>query len=114
MKRVSAKTSDADGASAQRKAARLRLGDRKTRIRAMNIAAGAAREYLKQAGKPHVWPAHVARFVDANLSLMGQRIMARVRNLESDESEDEAEKAFLEGMREVGLAAAKEYLSGGH
>ena len=35
----------------------LRLGDLDTRIRGMNIAAASTREYLKQAGKPRVWPA---------------------------------------------------------
>jgi hypothetical protein len=91
----------------------LRLGDLDTRIRAMNIAAEAAREYLKRAGKPRVWPAHVARLVDANLSLMGQRIMARVRKLERAGNAREAEEAFREGMAEVGVAAAKELLTSG-
>lgn len=40
-------------------------------IRGMNIAAsGSAR--VKRAGKAQVWSAHVARLVDANLSLMGE------------------------------------------
>ena len=92
----------------------LRLGDRDTRIRGMNIAAAAAREYLNEAGKPRVWPAHVARLVDANLSLMGQRIMVRVRKAERDGKPQEAERIFTEGMRQVGTASAKEYLSKGH
>jgi len=91
----------------------LRLGDRKIRIRGMNIAAAAACEYLKEAGKPRVWPAHVARLVDANLSLMGQRIMARVRKAERGGNSQEAERIFAEGMREVGMVSAKEYLSKG-
>jgi hypothetical protein len=59
--------------------AMLRLGDRDVRIRGMNIAAQAAREYLKQAGKIHAWSGRIARLVYANLSLISQRIMIRVR-----------------------------------
>ncbi|MGH9343360.1 MAG: hypothetical protein ACRD19_06335 [Terriglobia bacterium] len=91
----------------------LRLGDTATRIRGMNIAAAAAREYLKEAGRPRTWPGHVARLVDANLSLLGQRIMARVRKIERSGNAGRAEQAFCEGMREVGIAAAKEYLGSG-
>jgi hypothetical protein len=91
----------------------LRLSDRETRIRGMNIAAGAALEYLKEAEKPRVWPAHVARLVDANLSLMGQRIMARVRKAEREGKPQEAERIFAEGMRQVGTSSAKEYLNKG-
>jgi hypothetical protein len=58
----------------------------------------------------NVWPAHVARLVDANLSLMGQRIMARVRRLERAGEASEAERAFHEGLRKVGVAAAREFL----
>jgi hypothetical protein len=95
-------------------AATLRLKDRDTRIRGMNIAAKAAREYIERAGrKERPWPARVARLVDANLSLMGQRIMARVRRYEREGKRESAEKAFEEGMREVGLMAAKEFLSKG-
>jgi hypothetical protein len=102
-------------ASARKSAANtLRLGDLDTRIRGMNIAAAAAREYLKHAGRARVWPAHVARLVDANLSLMGQRIMARVRKIERAGRTDEAESAFREGMKEVGVAAAKEFLAEGN
>jgi hypothetical protein len=87
----------------------LRLGDLDTRIRGINIAVAAAREYLKEYGRPRVLTGHVARLVDANLSLMGQRIMARVRRLEREGLRDEAESAFREGMESVGLAAAKEF-----
>ena len=55
----------------------LRLTDRDTRIRGMNMAAAATREDLKQARKSHVWPRYVARLVDANPSLM-----VRVRSFE--------------------------------
>ncbi len=48
----------------------------------MNIAAAVAREYLKQVARPRIWPAYVARLVEANLSLMGQRIMALIRKIE--------------------------------
>jgi hypothetical protein len=89
---------------------RIRLSDRDTRIRGLNIAAAAARQYLKGAGKPQVWPGRVSRLVDANLSLMGQRIMARVRRLGRAGKTDEAEQAFSEGMKAVGIAAAKEFL----
>lgn len=92
----------------------LRLGDLDTRIRGMNIAAAAAREYFKHVGKARVWPAHIARLVDANLSLMGQRIMAQVRKAERKGAPEEAERIFAEGMREVGTASAKEYLSKSH
>ena len=44
---------------------------------------------------------------------MGQRIMVRVRRLERAGKNDEAERAFREGMKEVGLAAAREYLAQG-
>src|SRR5690242_11365631 len=84
--------------------ATLRLKDRDTRIRGMNIAAKAAREYIEWAGrKERPWPAHVARLVDANLSLMGQRIMAKVRRLERAGKADEAEEAFRQGMQDVGI-----------
>ncbi len=89
----------------------LRLGDLDTRIRGMNIAAAVAREYLKAYGRPRVLAGHVARLVDSNLSLMGQRIMARVRKLEREGRRDEAESAFREGMESVGLAAAKEFVA---
>lgn len=92
----------------------LRLGDLNTRIRGMNIAAAAAREYLKQAGKPRVWPAQIARLIDANLSLMGSRIMARVRRVERVGNPLDAEETFREAMQQVGIAAAKEYLSEGN
>lgn len=91
----------------------LRLANRDTRIRGMNIAAEAAREYLKQAGKPRVWPGRVARLIDANLSLMGQRIMVRVRSFERAGQPEEAERAFRQGMKEIGMAVAKELLARG-
>jgi hypothetical protein len=82
--------------------------------RGMNIAADAAREYIKQAGRTErPWPAHVARLVDANLSLMGQRIITRVRRLERDGKPEQAEVAFHKGMQAVGIAAAEEYLTNG-
>ena len=92
----------------------LRLGNSDTRIRGMNIAANEAREYLKRLGKARGWPAHIARLVDANLSLMAQRIMAQVRRAERRGEAAEAERLFEKGMREVGTVSAKEYLSRGH
>jgi hypothetical protein len=92
----------------------LRLTNRQTRIRGMNIAAAAAREYLKKTDKPRPWPAHLARLIDANLSLMGQQIMARVRRFERVEKAEAAEDAFCAGMRSVGLAAAKELITEGN
>ena len=72
----------------------LRLGDLDTQIRGMNVAASAARAYLKEAGKSRVGPAHIARLIDANLSLMGQRVMTRVRKFERTGRPDEAERTF--------------------
>lgn len=77
----------------------------------MNIAVIAAREYLKEAGKPRVWPGKIAKLVDATLSLMGQRTMASVRRLERAGRPEDAERAFCEGMKAVGVAVAKELLS---
>jgi hypothetical protein len=91
----------------------LRLSDRDTRIKGMNIAAAAAREYLKKMGQSRPWPGRVARLVDANLSLMGQRIMIRVRRYEREGKRESAERAFHDGMREVGIASAKEFLTKG-
>jgi hypothetical protein len=79
----------------------------------MNVAASAARAYLKEAGKSRVWPAHIARLIDANLSLMGQRVMTRVRKFERTGRPDEAERTFQKGMKEIGIATAKEYLAKG-
>ena len=86
----------------------LRLNDRDTRIRGMNMAAATAREYLKKMVKGRPWPGRIARLVDANLSLMGQRIMVRRAG-----QTDEAEQAFRDGMKQVGVVAAKELLAKG-
>jgi hypothetical protein len=44
---------------------------------------------------------------------MGQRIMARVRRYQRKGEVENAERAFCEGMKEVGIAAAKECLAQG-
>ena len=113
MKKASAKKSPPRG-DEKPAGSTLRLGDLDTRIRGMNIAAAAAREYLRRSGKARVWPAHLARLVDANTSLMGQRIMVRVRKFERAGEVLEAERAFQEGMKKVGVSAAKEFLSQGN
>ena len=79
----------------------------------MNIAAEAARHYLEQAGKTRAWPGRVARLVDANLSLMSQRIMIRVQKFERIGQAEQAERAFRDGMHKVGVATAKELLGKG-
>lgn len=79
----------------------------------MNLAVEAARNYLKRHGESRAWPGRIARSVDANLSLMGQRIMIRVRKFEHAGQTDEAEQAFCDGMKQVGVAAAKELLAKG-
>ena len=47
-------------------------------------------------------PAQPAGLVDANLSFMGQSIMARVRKYERAGQVVQAKRAFVEGMRNVG------------
>jgi hypothetical protein len=89
----------------------FQLGDLDTCIRGINIAVATARKYLKEYGRPRVLTGHIARLVDANLSLMGQRIIVRVRKLEHEGHRGEAEHAFRDGMESVGLAAAKEFVA---
>jgi len=89
----------------------LRLRDNKTRIRGMNIAMEAAREFLKASGKPSFWPGKLARLIDANLSLAGQRIIVRVTRLERSGDQAGAERVFEQEMQKVGMAAAREFLS---
>jgi hypothetical protein len=75
----------------------LRLRDQKTRIRGMNVAMEAAREYLKASGRPRFWPGKLARLVDANLRLSGQHIIVRVMRLERAGDQDGAERLFSGG-----------------
>lgn len=94
-------------------AAGLRLRDQKTRIRGMNIAMKAAREYLKDAGITRVWPAQLARLIDANLRLAGQHIIVRISRLERAGDRAGTGRLFSEEMQKVGVAAAREFLSKG-